>query len=205
MSRSRHSGSLTPDLIIAAYCRGYFPMASGPNGEIDFYYYEPRGIIPLDDRFIVRKSLRQVINRRDFTVTFDQAFSQVIHACARHDLPKYEVWLSNHMIELYEELHHMGIGHSVEVWSTDKEPELIGGLYGLSMGSAFFGESMFSTRAYTSQIALVALVEHLREKRFTLLDSQMPSEHLKQFGLYESSQQDYLTMLHEALQHEQSF
>lgn len=205
MSHASNFGSITPDLIIAAYCRGYFPMASGPKGEIDFYYYEPRGILPLDDRFTIRKSLRQIINRGDVMVTFDQAFSQVIHACARHDLPRYEVWLSHRMIELYEEIHAMGVGHSVEVWTKEDNPELIGGLYGLSMGSAFFGESMFSTRPYASQIALVSLVEHLRAQGFTLLDSQMPSEHLKQFGLYECSQQDYLVLLHEALQHERTF
>jgi leucyl/phenylalanyl-tRNA---protein transferase len=191
---------MTIEEILDAYSRGYFPMASGKNGRIDFYYYEPRGIIPLDSRFIVRKSLRQIINREQHIVKFDTAFNAVITSCARHNLPRHEVWLSSAMIDLYSELHAKGIAHSVEVWNKDQDnPQLLGGLYGLVMGSAFLGESMFSVAPNASQIALVALVEHLREKNFTLLDAQMSSEHLKQFGLLEISQEEYLILLDQAL------
>lgn len=192
------------DEVLDAYARGYFPMASGKNGEIDFYYYEPRGIIPLDSRFTVRRSLRQIINRKDYVITHDVAFASVINACARHNLPRHEVWLSHEMIELYNELHAMGIAHSVEVWNIEQD-KLLGGLYGLTMGSAFLGESMFSDVPNASQIALVALVEHLRKKHFTLLDAQMSSEHLKQFGLIETTQYEYLKLLNKALENKAIF
>ena len=174
-------------------------MASGKNGDIDFYFYEPRGIIPLDSRFTVRKSLRQIINRKQHTIRFDTAFEEVIRACARHDLPRHEIWLSNEMIDLYIQLNKLGIAHSIEVWSNDDDPKLLGGLYGLALGAAFLGESMFSNTPNASQIALVALVEHLRSKNFTLLDAQMSSDHLKQFGLLEISQFEYLKLLQPAL------
>lgn len=174
-------------------------MASGKNGTIEFYYYEPRGVIPLDDRFTVRRSLRQIINRKQHIIKHDTAFHDVITSCARHNLPRHEIWLSNEMIRIYDELHAMGIAHSVEVWSNEQDPTLLGGLYGLTMGSAFLGESMFSNAPNASQIALVALVEHLRSKGFTLLDAQMSSEHLKQFGLLEISQFEYLKLLNSAL------
>jgi leucyl/phenylalanyl-tRNA--protein transferase len=185
--------------VLDAYSRGFFPMASGKNGDIDFYFYEPRGIIPLDSRFTVRKSLRQIINRKQHTIRFDTAFEEVIRSCARHDLPRHEIWLSNEMIDLYIQLNKLGIAHSVEVWSNDDDPKLLGGLYGLTLGAAFLGESMFSNTPNASQIALVALVEHLRSKNFTLLDAQMSSDHLKQFGLLEISQFEYLKLLQPAL------
>jgi leucyl/phenylalanyl-tRNA--protein transferase len=190
---------MTIEDVLDAYARGYFPMASGKNGTIEFYYYEPRGVIPLDDRFTVRRSLRQIINRKQHIIKHDTAFHDVITSCARHNLPRHEIWLSNEMIRIYDELHAMGIAHSVEVWSNEQDPTLLGGLYGLTMGSAFLGESMFSNAPNASQIALVALVEHLRSKGFTLLDAQMSSEHLKQFGLLEISQFEYLKLLNSAL------
>jgi leucyl/phenylalanyl-tRNA--protein transferase len=192
------------DQILDAYARGFFPMASGKNGEIDFYFYEPRGIIPLDSRFTVRKSLRQIINRKQHIIKFDTAFEDVITSCARHNLPRHEIWLSLEMIDSYIQLNKLGIAHSVEVWNVEQD-QLLGGLYGLAMGSAFLGESMFSNATNASQIALVALVEHLRSKNFTLLDAQMSSEHLKQFGLLEISQFEYLKLLQPALATEANF
>jgi leucyl/phenylalanyl-tRNA--protein transferase len=192
---------ITPELIIQAYQKGYFPMAHGPNGEIEFCMFSPRGIIPLDDRFVVRKSLRQKIANTNYHIIFDTAFESVIRHCARHQsVDEDEIWLSNEMIAIYDELHRRGIAHSVEVWDdSESEPELIGGLYGLHFAGAFCGESMFSTKPYGSQIALVALVEHLRKQGFRLLDAQMPSEHLKQFGLYEVMHKEYLKLLDRAL------
>ena len=189
--------TLTPELILDAYRQGYFPMAHGKHGPIHFFYYEPRGIIPLDERFSVRRSLRQIINKKTFEIKFDTAFEEVIRNCSRHgELPDTEIWLSEEMIEIYIELHKRGVAHSVEAWSDGK---LQGGLYGLPLGSAFCGESMFSKIPFASQAALVGLVDHLREKKFTLLDSQMESEHLQQFGMYSVSQKEYLVMLKMAM------
>lgn len=183
--------------VITAYLNGYYPMAQGKHGAVGFYYYEPRGIIPLDERFIVRKSLRQAIRKARFEIRFDTAFEEVIRNCARHEeLPDSEIWISAEMIPLYLELYHLGIAHSVETW---KNGELVGGLYGLAFGSAFCGESMFSKVPNASQAALVALVEHLRKEGFTLLDAQMVTEHLEQFGLFTLSQKEYLEQFYTAL------
>ncbi len=189
--------TFTPELVLDAYSQGYFPMAHGKHGPIQFFYYEPRGILPLDERFTVRRSLRQIIKKKTFDIKFDTAFEEVIRNCSRHDeLPEEEIWLSEEMIEIYIELHKRGIAHSVETWQDEK---LQGGLYGLALGSAFCGESMFSKTPFASQAALVGLVDHLREKNFTLLDSQMESEHLQQFGMYSISQKEYMGMLNEAM------
>jgi len=194
--------SLSPELVLDAYKQGYFPMAHGKNGPIEFYYYEPRGIIPLDERFTVRRSLRQIINKKQFEIRVDTAFEDVIRSCARHsELPDEGIWLSDEMVDIYCELHRKGIAHSVEVWSSSVDDAILqGGLYGLTIGSTFCGESMFSHTPFSSQIALVALVKHLRIQGFTLLDSQMESEHLKQFGMYTVSQNEYLEMLHKAIE-----
>jgi leucyl/phenylalanyl-tRNA--protein transferase len=172
-------------------------MAKGRHGSIGYYYFEPRGIMPLDDRFTVRRSLRKIVEEKRFETTFDKAFEDVMRACARYDeSPDDEIWISEEMIALYTELHHRGIAHSVESW---KDDHLVGGLYGLQIGSVFCGESMFSREEFASQVALIGLVEHLRSKRFTLLDAQMESDHLRQFGLYTVTQDEYLRLLRHAL------
>ncbi len=190
---------LTPssEEVLGAYLNGYYPMAQGKHGRIGFYYYEPRGILPLDERFTVRKSLRQAIHREKFEIRFDTAFEDVMRHCARHDsLPDAEVWISEELIPIYVELFNLGIAHSVETWKDDK---LVGGLYGLALGSAFCGESMFSLQPNASQAALVALVEHLRSRDFTLLDAQMVTEHLQQFGMISVSQKQYMKLFRTAL------
>src|SRR5579872_4742297 len=107
--------ALSPELILDAYRQGFFPMAHGKNGAVEFYFYEPRAIIPLDDRFTIRKSLRQIIKKETFEIRFDTAFEEVICACARHnELPDHEIWISEEMISIYWELHQRGIAHSVE-------------------------------------------------------------------------------------------
>ncbi len=190
-------------MILAAYKSGLFPMAEGKVGAIGFFHYEPRGIIPLDEHFTIRRSLSQALKKEPFEIRIDTAFTEVIRACARHnELPDDDIWISEEMMELYTELHHDGIAHSVESW---RDCELVGGLYGLSLGSAFCGESMFSRAPNASQAALIALVGYLRKQGFTLLDAQMPTEHLEQFGLYTVSQGQYLGMLADALDHEVSW
>ena len=196
MFRDPRNIYVTPDLVVNAYHQGFFPMAN-ENGEIGFYAYEPRGVLPLDDHFTIRKSLRQIYRRHDFEIRFDTSPREVLKACSRRgQVAAYDLWLSAELIELYLQLFDRGIVHTVEVWrqSESGEDRLVGGLYGLTFGAAFCGESMFSREPYASQIALVALVEHLRRQQFLLLDAQMPSDHLKQFGLVECTQQEYMEL-----------
>ena len=211
---------ITPELVLDAYEQGLFPMAN-EHGEIGFYMYEPRGIVPLDAGFTIRRSLRQVLKKKEYRVTFDTAPLEILHGCSRAGLvaPK-KMWLSDELIEHYFRLFEIGRMHTVEVWKegesvnvdceeriAESNPSvstpmrslsLVGGLYGLSFGAVFCGESMFSREDYASQIALVHLVDRLRTHGFQILDAQMPSDHLRQFGLYEISQKDYLERFRDA-------
>lgn len=177
-------------------------MARGQHGDIHWYISEPRAIIPLE-RFKVRRSLQKAYKKHPYSITFDTDFSQVIRFCARHDevFPE-EVWLSDEMIELYLELHRQGHAHSVEVWQGG---DLVGGLYGIAMQAAFFGESMFSRVRYASQFALLALVERLRRQQFLLLDTQVMTPHLAQFGAIEMTHDEYMGILVQALREERQF
>jgi leucyl/phenylalanyl-tRNA--protein transferase len=194
---------ITPEQVLAAYQQGYFPMARGRYGAIDLFMAEPRTIIPLDERFRVRRSLRRAQRTLAYEIRLNTCFPEVIRACARHgELPPEEVWLSEEMIALYLELHRRGVAHSVEVWSAG---ELIGGLYGLALRAAFFGESMFSRRSFASQLALVALVERLRARGYRLLDAQMHTAHIEMFGALDLSHREYLSVLAAALRDERDF
>lgn len=177
-------------------------MARGQRGDIHWFISEPRAIIPLE-RFKVRRSLQKAYRKHLYRITFDIAFPQVIRACARQDevFPE-EVWLSDEMIELYIQLHWQGHAHSVEVWQGD---DLVGGLYGIAMQAAFFGESMFSRVQYASQFALLALVERLRRQQFLLLDTQVMTPHLAQFGAIEMTHDEYMAVLLQALREERQF
>jgi leucyl/phenylalanyl-tRNA---protein transferase len=184
--------TITPEQVLSAYQHGLFPMARGRYGSISWYIAEPRAVIPLDDRFRVRRSLRQVVERGEHGVTVNEDFEAVIRACARHDdVTSEEVWLSEEMIALYVELHRRGHAHSVEV---RRDGALVGGLYGIALGGAFFGESMF-----------VALVARLRARGYALLDAQVMTPHLEQFGTLSLSHQDYITLLMRALREECRF
>jgi leucyl/phenylalanyl-tRNA--protein transferase len=183
---------LAPELLLRAYRNGYFPMAESHVGPIAWYSPDPRAIIPLDG-FKISRSLRQRIRRNTFEIRNDTAFERVILACANRD----ETWISEEIIKAYVALHRLGYAHSVEGWY---EGELAGGLYGVSIGGAFFGESMFSTRPDASKVALVSLVQHLRERSFTLLDTQFMNEHLRQFGTREIPRKTYLSLLASALE-----
>lgn len=178
-------------------------MARGRFGHIDWFMAEPRTVIPLDDRFHVRRSLQKTIKKSQFQIKFNTDFSSVIRACARHDeVDNEEVWLSEEMIGLYLELHHRGFAHSVEVWDAER---LVGGLYGVSLRAAFFGESMFSRAPSASQIALVALVEQLRKQKYLLLDAQMRTPHIGYFGALDLMHNEYLGLLVDAMLDERSF
>jgi leucyl/phenylalanyl-tRNA--protein transferase len=188
---------LSPDLLVAAYRQGFFPMADPRTGGISWYSPDPRAIIPLD-AFHVPRSLRRLIRRGLFAVTADRAFEEVMRACA--DRP--ETWISEEIIRVYGGLHAMSHAHSIEVW---RGRALLGGLYGVSLGGAFFGESMFSREPNASKVALVALVNRLREKGYLLLDSQFMNDHLRQFGTAEIPRTEYLWLLARALEVRTSF
>jgi leucyl/phenylalanyl-tRNA---protein transferase len=195
--------TVTPEQVLSAYQHGLFPMSRGRYGSISWYIAEPRAVIPLDDRFRVRRSLRQAAQRDDHRAAVNEDFEAVIRACARHDeVTAEEVWLSEEMIALYVELHRRGHAHSVEI---RRGGALVGGLYGIALGGAFFGESMFSRAPFGSQLALVTLVERLRARGYALLDAQVMTPHLEQFGTLSLSHQDYIVLLMRALREECSF
>ncbi|MDX1975972.1 MAG: leucyl/phenylalanyl-tRNA--protein transferase [Rickettsiales bacterium] len=195
---------ITPEMLLHAYANGYFPMAESRHAkELYWFYPETRGIIPLD-AFHVSQSLRKLLKKNPFTLTTDRAFDSVIQACANRD----ETWINDEIIALYSELHRLGFAHSVEVWSDalgegqqarSEDKLLVGGLYGVALGGAFFGESMFSAVPNASKLALVHLVEQLNQLGYQLLDAQYVNAHLKQFGIQEIPRDDYLKRLHDAL------
>lgn len=194
MSRARHShqaGTVEPELLLAAYASGFFPMADSRNGEIRWYSPDPRAIIPLDT-FRVSRSLRQTLKKHLFLIRWNTSFEEVMRSCAERE----DTWISEEIIESYLELHRLGCAHSVESW---REGRLSGGLYGVALGGAFFGESMFSRERDASKVALVRLVERLRENGFELLDTQFITPHLARFGTVEISRKKYLTLLKKAV------
>ncbi|MGI9419687.1 MAG: leucyl/phenylalanyl-tRNA--protein transferase [Geminicoccaceae bacterium] len=187
---------LTPELLLCAYASGIFPMADDRDDPaIQWIDPHQRGIIPLD-RYHVPRSLKKVIRQRRFEIRVDSAFERVIAACAecRPDRPK--TWLNDQLIELYCALHEKRYVHSVECWADDR---LVGGVYGLSLGAAFFGESMFSRERDASKVALVALIERLNLGGYRLLDTQFVTDHLKRFGAIEIPREAYLERLRQAI------
>jgi leucyl/phenylalanyl-tRNA---protein transferase len=203
MQSSNSDSGITPEQIIQAYRHGYFPMATSLDGDIDWFIAEPRTIIPLDERFRVRRSLRQALRKTDYEIRINTSFDEVIRACSRHDVKDEDgVWLSEEMIGLYRQLYRRGFAHSVEVWTAN---ELSGGLYGIAIQGAFFGESMFTRKSNASQIALVALVERLRERGYKLLDAQMRTPHISYFGAIDLSHIEYLNVLAKAMSYDCSF
>ncbi|MFQ5463679.1 MAG: leucyl/phenylalanyl-tRNA--protein transferase [Phycisphaerae bacterium] len=169
--------SLDPANLLTAYACGIFPMAD-ESGGVCWFAPDPRAIIELE-AFKTTRSLRSVVRRGVFEVRMDTAFGEVMRACA--DRPE-GTWISCDILEAYQALHRLGFAHSVEAWRGDR---LVGGLYGVALGGAFFGESMFHRATDASKVALVALVDHLRARRFALLDIQFLTEHLRQFGAIE--------------------
>jgi leucyl/phenylalanyl-tRNA---protein transferase len=196
-SRRGRSPGLTTKLLVEAYSSGYFPMADSRDGPIWWYSPDPRAVIPLEG-FKISRSLRQRVRKGTYEIRMDTVFEAVIHACADRE----ETWISKEIIRGYVELHRDGFAHSVESWHAGV---LAGGLYGVSICGAFFGESMFSRETDASKVALVALVKHLRERGFLLLDSQFVNDHIRRFGTIEISRADYLRRLRMALKVDTSF
>ncbi len=188
--------TLTPEVLLAAYAQGYFPMGrSREDAAIDWYDPPLRGILPLDNFHIPRR-LTRLLRQNDFTFAVDHAFASVMRECARARQERPTTWINDTIIAAYAALHQMGHAHSVEVWSAG---QLVGGLYGVSLGGAFFGESMFSLQPNASKLAMVKLVEILRDAGYTLLDTQYVNPHLRQFGATEICRADYKTKLENAL------
>lgn len=183
---------LSENQLLSAYVAGYFPMGGFDDDEIGWFSPDPRGIIPLDERFHIPHGLKRTLKKGLYTIRFDTAFDKVIRACAERE----EVWITEPIITAYTRLYDLGFAHSVECWDEDG---LQGGLYGIALRGAFFGESMFHYKTDASKVALVALVNFLRQNHFSLLDTQWVTDHLKQFGAYEIPRKNYLELLKKAL------
>ena len=188
---------ITPDLLLRAYASGLFPMADSAD-DPDLFWVEPeiRGVLPLD-AFHISKRLARTVRQEPFEIRINTAFSEVVSACAESVETRPSTWINSTISQLYTELHRLNHAHSVEAW---QDGELVGGLYGVSLRRAFFGESMFSRVTDASKVCLVHLVNRLRAHGFVLLDTQFTTEHLKRFGAIDVPRDEYADMLAEALE-----
>jgi leucyl/phenylalanyl-tRNA--protein transferase len=193
---------LTPDLLLRAYSVGLFPMArSADDPSLAWFDPDPRGILPLD-RFHIPRRLARTVRTTNLRVTADTAFDAVIDGCAGGGWKRPQTWINPQIRSLCLTLHRRGAAHSIEVWDGGV---LVGGLYGVALRAAFFGESMFSTARDASKIALVHLVERLKQGGFVLLDTQFVTEHLMQFGAVQISRAEYRRRLADAMGREAAF
>lgn len=193
---------LTPDILLRTYAAGIFPMAESAEDPTLFWVDpETRGILPLD-KFRVSRGVQRKLRRHVFEVRCDTAFEEVVRACAAKTSERPTTWINEEIIRLYLGLHAMGHAHSVECWEGG---ELAGGLYGVCIGGAFFGESMFSRATDASKIALAHLVARLRRGGYRLLDTQFVTSHLEQFGVTEVGRGEYQAILSSALAADASF
>lgn len=190
---------LNPHLLLSAYAEGIFPMAESRDSA-ELHWIDPRlrGVIGLD-HFHISRSLRRAILRGDYSVTLDRAFAAVVDGCA----DRAETWINAELRDSYLDLHRLGHAHSIEVWDTGGD--LIGGVYGVTLGAAFFGESMFSRRTDASKIALAWLVCHLRRCGFMLFDTQFLTRHLASLGAVEIPRAAYRKRLKAALEAQADF
>ncbi len=193
---------LTPSLLLHAYAQGYFPMAESRDAR-ELFWVDPdmRGIIPLDGLRISRR-LARTIRQDRFRVTVNRDFAGVMAACAAPAPNRQDTWINDDILRLYNKLHEMGFAHSLECWRDD---ELVGGLYGVCMQAAFFGESMFSRMRDASKVALAHLVARMRAGGFRLLDTQFVTDHLKSLGAVEIPREQYHVLLAEALSQDADF
>ena len=190
---------LSPELVLSAYRQGIFPMAL-EDGEIGWFSPDPRGILPLDT-FHVPSRLARSLRHDPFEIRVDHDFARVMRECAARE-DEDGTWISDEILDCYVALHQAGQAHSVEAW---RDGELVGGLYGVHLGGAFFGESMFHRVTNASKAALVALVDRLRARGFSLLDTQWVTPHLMQFGAVEIPRDEYLARLDAALRRPRAF
>ena len=195
-SRDSTSSDITPELLLRAYACGIFPMSESAD-DPGLFWVEPeiRGVIPLDG-FRVSSRLARTVRSDQFSVTIDRAFKRVMSECAAPKPDREDTWINKRIRDLYGALHAMGHAHSVEVWKND---DLVGGLYGVSLGRAFFGESMFHHARDASKVALVHLVARLLAGGYGLLDTQYVTDHLRSFGAIEVPRDRYRILLDAAL------
>lgn len=187
---------LKPELLLQAYAIGVFPMAeSRDDPRLFFVDPDKRGVLPLNE-FHISRSLRKTVRKRHFEVRYDTDFAGVIQACAEKTGDRPDTWINPEIEALYMALYERGHCHSVECW---RDGRLVGGLYGVVLGGAFFGESMFSRETDASKVALVHLVARMRAGGFTLLDTQFITDHLVQFGAQEIPRDDYRALLSQAI------
>jgi leucyl/phenylalanyl-tRNA--protein transferase len=192
------SVALDPETLLVAYSQGAFPMTDA-DGTTRWYTADPRGILPLES-FHIPHSLKQIVKQDKFEIRINYDFEGIMRACMQ--VREEGSWISDQLIAVYKQLHELGFAHSVEAWY---KGELAGGLYGVSLGAAFFGESMFHFVRDASKVALVALVQRLRERNYELLDTQAATAHLQRFGCIEISADDYLRRLKRVLGRKCSF
>ncbi|MBE9076470.1 leucyl/phenylalanyl-tRNA--protein transferase [Romeria aff. gracilis LEGE 07310] len=179
--------------ILQCYAQGYFLMADEEQESLSWYSSRQRALIPLDSRFRYPKSLRRTLNRDCFTPAIDRAFAQVVEGCADRET----TWISDELKQVYHQLHRAGFAHSFETWQGE---QLAGGFLGIVLGGAFIGESMFYHIPEGSKVAMVKLVEHLRQRNFLLFDAQIMNPHLERFGAIEVDNMTYEETLYEAIQ-----
>ncbi len=183
---------LTPQILLRAYSLGLFPMAEGKKSdEIYWYDPDPRGVLPIE-RFHVPRRLKDKIRRSDYQIKVNYDFRKTMRLCGS----RTETWINEELIDVYTDLHNNGFAHSLEVWRHD---EMVGGIYGVHIGAAFFGESMFSFQRDMSKVALTHLMARLWWAGFVLFDTQFLTPHLQQFGGYELSQKEYKSQLSQAI------
>ena len=199
--------ALSPETVIKAYALGVFPMAEGRDDDT-LYFIDPeiRGVLPIAGAHIPRR-LRRTIRQHRYTVTANQAFDAVIDGCRAPDSRRGETWINPQIRQLYCALHRLGFAHSMEAWGLDADgrQQLEGGLYGVALAGAFFGESMFSRGRDASKVALVHLMARLHAGGFKLLDAQFSNPHLAQFGVREVPREEFRELLQEALATEARF
>ena len=192
---------LTVDMLLYAYGHGIFPMADGRNGEVHWYSADPRAIIPRET-YRPQRSLRPILNKKLFEIRFDTCFETVMKHCAAPRATDSNTWISDEMIGVYIQLHQLGYAHSVEAWSDGK---LAGGLYGVSLGGAFFGESMFTLYPDASKVAFHYLIQQLTKQNFMLLDTQFINDNVLRYGAIEIPATEYHQQLEIALSQQVSF
>jgi leucyl/phenylalanyl-tRNA--protein transferase len=200
----RANVQLDPETLLSAYAQGAFPMADR-HGVIRWFTADPRGVFPLDHRFHIPRTLRQIVRQRRFELRINHDFEATMRACKdvpRGDRESGGTWISDELVAAYVRLHDLGFAHSVECW---RDGKLAGGLYGVSLGGAFFGESMFHRERDASKVALVHLVARLIAGGFVLLDTQFVTDHLRGFGAVEVPRRRYRTDLDVALLHQGDF
>lgn len=192
MSRPLPPARLTPQLLLQAYAIGYFPMSEDRFAR-DVFWVRPdiRGVLPIRGLHVSR-SLRKTVRRAPFDIRVDTAFADVMKGCAAPQPDRWQTWINGQILDAYEQLHELGFAHSVEAWIGE---ELVGGLYGVSIGGAFFGESMFSRVTDASKVCLVHLAARLNAGGYVLHDTQFTTDHLKSFGAEEVPAKDYAVRL----------